>query len=284
MESLSSAIGTIKNNVINAIAGPSEAHAISKAEVLALEEHERLRRLEQVAQTRVDKQNAANISYLIKGQHYPVFRGNLSRGMLTPSISSHLHGLTVLLVTKGYKKFTTKWEEEERRRRLTNKSESALRRTNANKTARMIQNLGWPFIKHASGIISLTKFILYILLIFCIAGPEYIVMDFTKSLEEEEREWRMSNSYWTGTAKHNAAVVANILRWNNFQANRSAGTRRFVRILEEKERSYRLSPNAFNTGMQNAYRESGLIRHMGMPFYIQGVETFKRGNFHSIRH
>lgn len=100
-------------------------------------------------------------------------------------------------------------------------------------------------------------------------GAEYILMDPTKLLEEEEREWRTNDSYWTTTAKHNAATVANIIRWNSFQKNPKAGYRRHTRFLEEKERRSRLTPEAMNNGMENAYNQAKLIRQMGAPFYVQ---------------
>jgi hypothetical protein len=92
-------------------------------------------------------------------------------------------------------------------------------------------------------------------------------MDPTKLLEEEEREWRTSDSYWGPTAKHNAAMVANILRWGNFQKNPHSGFRQHLRFLEEKERSYRIGNTEL--AMQNAYNESRLIKYMGPPFYVQ---------------
>jgi hypothetical protein len=223
-------LGNLKNSVAKAFSSNTSPPSISKSDVLGLEEGERSRRLTQVSQTNVDKQNAANISGLIKTQSFPVFRGNVS---------------------KGYKRVTTKFEEEERRRRLTNKSESALRRANANKTSRMLQELGWPFYRQYH------------------TGPEYLVMDPTKLLEEEEREWRTSDSYWGPTAKHNAAMVANILRWGNFQKNPRAGFKQHVKYLEEKERCDRV--NNCETAMQNAYNEAGLIKHLGAPFYVQGL-------------
>jgi hypothetical protein len=98
-------------------------------------------------------------------------------------------------------------------------------------------------------------------------------MDPTKLLEEEERQWRTNDAYWTPTAKHNAATVANILRWNNFQKNPRAGFRRYIRHIEEKERKDRLRAEIMNHAMENAYNESRLIKRMGPPFYIQGETT-----------
>ncbi len=176
-----------------------------------------------------------------------------------------------MMFIKGYKKFTTKLEEEERRRRKTNKAESALRRNNANKTARMIQTLGWPLYcgsksgtkAHFSSYLKVPPIHL------SHAGAEYITMDPTKQLEEEERTWRLNNGPWSVTAKHNAAVIANILRWNNFQLNRNSGMRRYIRAIENKERRYRLHPDVCERCMLNAYRESSLIRKLGSPFYVQ---------------
>lgn len=234
METLAHTFTAIKETVVSTFTSTSpEAHPVSKAEITGLEEAERARRIEQASQSRVDKENAANLSTIIKGQNFPVFHGQVS---------------------KGYKRVTTKYEEEERRRRLTNKAEASLRRANANKTARMISSLGWPFVKSYG-------------------GPEFISMDPTRALEEEERVWRTSSAYWEATAKHNAAVVANILRWNNFQRNTRAGSRRFAKFLEEKERSWRLSDDVTNRSMDNAYREASLIRHMGPPFYVQSAKA-----------
>lgn len=98
-------------------------------------------------------------------------------------------------------------------------------------------------------------------------GVEYLVMDPTKLLEEEEREWRTSDSYWGPTAKHNAAMVANILRWGNFQRNPHTGFRQHLRYLEEKERRDRIKNMA--PAMENAYNEARLIKKMGPPFYVQ---------------
>jgi hypothetical protein len=96
-------------------------------------------------------------------------------------------------------------------------------------------------------------------------------MDHTKLLEEDEREWRTSDSYWGPTAKHNAAMVANILRWGNFQKNPHTGFRQHVRYLEEKERRDRIQNT--ESAMQNAYNEAGLIKGMGAPFYVQEPVT-----------
>lgn len=95
------------------------------------------------------------------------------------------------------------------------------------------------------------------------------MMDPTKLLEEEEREWRTNDSYWTTTAKHNAATVANIMRWNSFQKNPKVGYRRHVRFIEEKERADRLRPDVMKLGMENSYNEARLIRQMGPPFFVQ---------------
>lgn len=243
METISQTFDSIKNTVTSAFSSSTTSPVeLSRSDVNKLEEHERTRRLEQVVQTRVDKQNAANVSSLIRTQSFPVFRGNVS---------------------KGYKRVTTRFEEDERRRRLTNKSESALRRANANKTARMIQRIGWPLYQGTR------------------TGAEYITMDSTKMLEEEEREWRMSDSYWGPTAKHNAAMVANILRWGNFQKNPRAGFKRHVRYLEEKERLDRLCHDVLATNTENAYNESRLISNLGLPFYVQ--EPLERRDF-SVAH
>ena len=101
-------------------------------------------------------------------------------------------------------------------------------------------------------------------------------MDPTRALEEEERLWRTSNGYWEATAKHNAAVVANILRWNNFQRNPRAGSRRFAKMLEDKERTWRLGYDVASRSMENAYREAGLIRHLGPPFYVQSAKPERK--------
>lgn len=236
MEAFTNKLTSIKNTVVDAFSGPTEQHTASKLEVLGLEEVERTRRLEQVSQSRVDKQNAASISHLISQKGH----------------ETHHHNFTGL--SKGYKRVTTKWEEDERRRRHTNKTECAFRRANANKTALMIQGLGWPFIHNH-------------------AGAEYISMEPTRALEEGERVWRTNNSYWTATAKHNAAMVANILRWNNFQPNRNSGFRGVTRSWEEKERNYRLQGDVFNRAMENSYEESRLIKLLGHPFYVPTIEN-----------
>ena len=74
-------IGNLKNTVVNAFSNTTPSPpSITKAEVLGLEEGERERRMAQVTQSNVDKQNAANISGIIKTQNFPVFRGNVSKG------------------------------------------------------------------------------------------------------------------------------------------------------------------------------------------------------------
>jgi hypothetical protein len=227
----------IKNSIVDVFTPNTTTPIVSKSDIVSLEESERTHRLQQVSLANVHKQNAANISGIIKEQSFPIFKGNVSR---------------------GYKRVTTRFEEDERRRRVTNKSESALRRANANKMSRMIQSLGWPFYQQNH------------------MGAEYLVMDPTRILEEEEREWRTSNAYWAPAARHNAAVVANILVWENFQRNPNSGFRHHLSNLQEKERRDRLRPDVANNAMEHAYYEAGLIRQRGAPFYVQETPIGKR--------
>lgn len=76
-------LGNLKNSVVNAWNNSTSTSppVVSKSDVLGLEETERSRRMTQVSQTKVDKENAANVSGLIRSQSFPVFRGNVSRGI-----------------------------------------------------------------------------------------------------------------------------------------------------------------------------------------------------------
>jgi hypothetical protein len=79
--------GNIRNTVVNAFNSTIHAPpAITRSDVLGLEEGERSRRMTQVSQTKVDRENAANISGLIKKQTFPVFKGNVSKGRVQRTI------------------------------------------------------------------------------------------------------------------------------------------------------------------------------------------------------
>lgn len=86
MSSLQQTLGNFAQSVSNSVNtalgtnNPSPP-GLSRSEVNKLEETERSRRLEQVSQTRINKENAANVSSLIRTQSFPVFRGNVSKGM-----------------------------------------------------------------------------------------------------------------------------------------------------------------------------------------------------------
>lgn len=74
-------LGNMKNAVVNALSTHNTpSPTVSKSDVLGLEEGERSRRITQVSQTKVDKENAANVSGLITRTNFPVFRGNVSKG------------------------------------------------------------------------------------------------------------------------------------------------------------------------------------------------------------
>ncbi len=73
---------TIKDTVLGNNHNKVNNTNVSRKDVLGLEEQERTRRIEQASQTRIDQKNAKDVSVLIQEQRFPVFKGNVSSGIL----------------------------------------------------------------------------------------------------------------------------------------------------------------------------------------------------------
>lgn len=208
----------------------SSEPTVPRSEVLAMEEKERADRIEHIAQSSINRANAKNVSSLVSATQFPYFKGGLN---------------------KGFKSYTRKAEELERQRMLASKAELGLRRQNARMLAGHVNALGWPFIRSAG-------------------QQKFILTDETKLAEEEERDRRLADKSTHMIARNNAALVSNLIRWDNYQRHTNAGLKRMTRNMEEKERKARIADKADQErAAELAFHTSGFIRRLGWPFYNQ---------------
>eukprot|EP01113_Clastostelium_recurvatum_P043458 TRINITY_DN7192_c0_g1_i2.p1 TRINITY_DN7192_c0_g1~~TRINITY_DN7192_c0_g1_i2.p1 ORF type:complete len:602 (+),score=146.62 TRINITY_DN7192_c0_g1_i2:110-1915(+) len=152
----------------------------------------------------------------------------------------------------GYKRFTNKIEEEERSRRIVSRFESNQRRLNANRAARMIHSLGWPFMEQ--GLIGKNLYVAH-----------------TTQMEEEERERRYNDVIASELARMHASKHAKMIMGEHMANPHPlrSGNKQYTVYLENHERARRLRDEAgMEYARSQAYEVSGMIRELGWPFYM----------------